>query len=100
LIEFLAGNPLLDENFSKHQEEIFTTSINVAELIYGAWKSQRPEESLSQVEVLFRNIGFLNFTIFSAHKFCAWSTHFGYRWALVSVSQRGQYPPSLPSAPF
>ena len=69
LIEFLAGNPLLAEKFSKHQEDLFTTSINVAELIYGAWKSERRKKSLSEVKVLLQNIGILNFTASSAHKF-------------------------------
>ncbi len=69
LIEFLRGNPLLAEKFPKHQEELFTTSINIAELVYGAWKSKKQEKSLSEVEVLLQNIRILNFTVSSAHRF-------------------------------
>jgi tRNA(fMet)-specific endonuclease VapC len=50
-------------------EELFITSITVAELIHGANRSLRREDNLTRLEVLFASLTILSFDEFAARRF-------------------------------
>jgi predicted nucleic acid-binding protein len=52
---FLRGEKKLKEKFMKHQDELSSTTINYAELIYGL-KKRDNKNLLPKVELIFKNI--------------------------------------------
>lgn len=51
------------------EEDLTTTVITVAELVYGAWKSVRPAENLARLDVLITHLALLPFDGWAARRF-------------------------------
>lgn len=62
LIYFLQGRPEVVNKLSAHPvEALFTTRINVAELLYGAFNSAKIEQNLAKINAFLANFHILEF---------------------------------------
>lgn len=62
LIYFLKGQQEIVDKLSAHPiENIFTTRINVTELLYGAFNSAKVEQNLAKVSAFLMNFHILEF---------------------------------------
>ena len=62
LIYFLKGQrDIVNEVIKIEQNELFTTRINYAELLYGAYNSQRIEKNLDKILPFLKNFQILEF---------------------------------------
>lgn len=59
-IAILRGNLNVD-NYVDSSTPLFTTAITVSELVYGAYKSNRPDHNLQQVNLLLDGLAVLPF---------------------------------------
>lgn len=50
-IAYLAANKSIESKVIENQENIFTTTINIAELYFGAYKSEKIQQNLVSLEV-------------------------------------------------
>lgn len=69
IIAYLGGDEKLLERFTTEQDRLFTTSINIAELYYGAYKSSRAEGNIARLQIFIENIDILDFTLQSAEQY-------------------------------
>lgn len=67
LIDLLRGKPGTSE-IADLYEHPKTTSINAFELYYGAWRSSKPEQSLSEVNSLLNSIDILGLDMPASQK--------------------------------
>jgi len=68
LIALFASDTLVKENLTG-ASEVYVPSIALGELYYGAWKSQRQEENIAQLDELVVKIGVLNCNAETARKY-------------------------------
>lgn len=62
LIYFLKGQPEIVNKLSTYPiENVFTTRINVTELLYGAYNSLKKEQNLSKISSFLENFHILEF---------------------------------------
>ncbi len=62
LIYFLKGYPsIIEKVMSINQENLMTTIINHAELLFGAFNSVRKKQNLEEIEAFFNEINILPF---------------------------------------
>ena len=70
IIYFLKNNKKVIGKFSKiNDENIFTTIINSAELLFGAYNSQLVEDNLKKFKLFLENINILPFDEIAAENF-------------------------------
>lgn len=70
LIYFFKRHPSVVERFSRlEDEDVATTMMNYAELVFGAHNSLRPKEKLARLKKFFSNMRVLPFCHESAHIF-------------------------------
>lgn len=69
LIDFLRGDPLTTEKINQLEEnfELTTTTVNLFELYYGAYKSKKADKNIKATEELITRFKALKFTIKSSN---------------------------------
>lgn len=68
-IAYLAANKSIENKVAENQDIIFTTTINIAELYFGAYKSERIQQNLVSLEVFIENVNILEFDVEASNHF-------------------------------
>lgn len=62
-------NKSIESKVIENQENIFTTTINIAELYFGAYKSEKIQQNLVSLEVFIENVNILEFDVKASNHF-------------------------------
>lgn len=60
-VDFLRGNEQILQKFMLHMEDLYISEVTIAELKYGAKKSQRAQENLKKIDSLISLVNVVKF---------------------------------------